>query len=419
MALWTIHVKFGAQNLEVALAPNSSVEALQTRLQELTGAFVRKQKLIHKGKVLAPNVDLTKAGLADGAKVMLMVSGGDVVQTAGQQALQQAKKAKQDEAAQRVKDLYAQAKGLGGATASAIAAAEAASKAAAAAAAAGPSINWEERRKNWEKTGIVAARDQGLTSLPDDLYASGPASAKVCDLSRNRLPRLPPSLGQLGTALHTLRLEHNALSTEGVPWAALYGLAGLTSLTLDHNALGELPGEGLERLTGLQVLGLSGNRLARLPDSLGALTALEALAADGNRLEALPDSIDGCASLTELTAEGNAIRCLPPAVARLTRLRVLRLDGNMVSALPPELLGGCSSLASLSLQDNPITADQLRSSPGFAEYDARRVALCNKQLESNVSVHATRSFTEGAEDRQWSRWGAGGGPGQGGAGGKG
>mgnify|MGYP001807180762 CR=1 FL=1 len=48
---WTIHVKHGSQSLELQIDANSKVSDLHERLQTLTGAFVRKQKLIHKGKV--------------------------------------------------------------------------------------------------------------------------------------------------------------------------------------------------------------------------------------------------------------------------------------------------------------------------------------------------------------------------------
>ncbi len=50
-SLWTIHVKHGTQNLELQLDAASKVSDLHERLQTLTGAFVRKQKLIHRGKV--------------------------------------------------------------------------------------------------------------------------------------------------------------------------------------------------------------------------------------------------------------------------------------------------------------------------------------------------------------------------------
>eukprot|EP00198_Chlamydomonas_reinhardtii_P002751 XP_001692087.1 ubiquitin family protein [Chlamydomonas reinhardtii] len=411
---WTIHVKHGSQSLELQIDANSKVSDLHERLQTLTGAFVRKQKLIHKGKVLAPNLELTKAGLASGAKLMLLLSDAGAVPTQGQAALQQAKKAKQDEAAARVKELYAQAKGMGGAASAAIAAAAAADATRAAAAAAGPAIEWTERKRNWEKTGIISLRDLGLTAAPDDLFEPAPSTAsgyaasatstastsgttataagsaapgltgaRVADLSHNRLHRLPASLARL-SCLHTLRLDANGLTSGTMPWEALGSLTGLTALTLSSNLMDVLPDAAVSGLKALQVLSLSGNQLRALPEALGALSALEVLSADDNKLEALPGSLG------------------EPGIA----------------SVPPTLLKDCGSLAVLSLQDNPITADQLRSTPGFKDYDARRVALCNKQLDAKVSAHATRTFTEGAEDRQWQRYasGQGGGGGQQGGG---
>ncbi|KAG2451291.1 hypothetical protein HYH02_003897 [Chlamydomonas schloesseri] len=435
-SLWTIHVKHGPQNLELQLDAASKVSDLHERLQTLTGAFVRKQKLIHKGKVLAPNLDLAKAGLGNGAKLMLLLSDAGAVPTQGQAALQQAKKAKQEEAAARVKELYAQAKGMGGAASAAIAAAAAADAARAAAAAVGPAIDWSERKRNWEKTGIISLRDLGLTSAPDDLFEPTPAStsggtgaanssasgggpgpglagARVADLSHNRLQRLPASLARL-TCLHTLRLDRNGLTSGAMPWEALGSLTGLTVLTLSGNQLDSVPGAAVSGLKALQVLSLNDNQLPALPEALGALTVLEVLTADDNKLEFLPASLGGCAALSELSAERNLIRELPEQLGQLQKLRSLRLDSNRIAAVPPHLLQDCASLAVLSLQDNPITADQLRSTPGFKDYDARRVALCNKQLGAKVSAHATRTFTEGAEDRQWQRYATGQGGGSGG-----
>ncbi|GLC70765.1 hypothetical protein PLESTF_001030900 [Pleodorina starrii] len=438
--LWTLQIKHGAQQLELSLPASAKVQELQERLQELTGAFVRKQKLIFKGKVLAATHDLAKAGLANGAKLMLLLSDGTAVATQGQQALQQQKKARQDEAAARVRELYAQAKGgaLGGAAAAAVAAA------AAPAARKEPAIDWAERKRTWEKTAIISLRDLGLSTLPDDLFASGLDAARVADLSHNALARLPPSISRL-TGLHTLRLERNCLGTgaaavaacgsapggsgasgsgsggegsAGLAWEALGALSGLTCLSLDHNGLEALPDAGISGLRSLQVLSVSHNALTALPQALGQLGALQVLLADSNRLEALPDSIGGCSSLVELSAEGNRIRELPPGMAGLNKLQSARLDGNMIAAVPPAVLRDCASLSSLSLQGNPITADQLRSTPGFAAYDARRVARCNKQLDAGVLLHASRTFTEGAEDRQWSRWAGGGGGGGGGGAGK-
>ncbi len=55
---------------------------------------------------------------------------------------------------------------------------------------------------------------------------------------------------------------------------------------------------------------------------------------------------------------------------------ILRLRG-----VPAEVLRGCSSLARLSLHGNPLTIEQLRAADGFREFNARRCARCDKQVQ--------------------------------------
>lgn len=108
--------------------------------------------------------------------------------------------------------------------------------------------------------------------------------------------------------------------------------------------------------------------------------------------------------LVELSATGNRIAAIPSGLSRLPKLQTLRLDSNRVAAVPPEVLHGCTSLSLLSLHDNPITADQLRSTDGFTAYDARRRALCDKQLDSAVMHGVSGAFSEGADQQEWQRW---------------
>jgi hypothetical protein len=123
-----------------------------------------------------------------------------------------------------------------------------------------------------------------------------------------------------------------------------------------------------------------------------------------NKLPALPEQLASCSALLELEASHNAIADIPASFSSLTTLQSLRLDSNRVPSVPAELLAGCSALHALALHDNPITADQLRSTPGFAEYEARRRARCDKQLEAAVLIDLDRSFTEGADQQQWQHW---------------
>lgn len=49
--------------------------------------------------------------------------------------------------------------------------------------------------------------------------------------------------------------------------------------------------------------------------------------------------------------------------------------------MPPSLLShACPSLWLLDLSSNPITSDQLRSTPNYAAFDERRRAKVDKQV---------------------------------------
>lgn len=63
-----------------------------------------------------------------------------------------------------------------------------------------------------------------------------------------------------------------------------------------------------------------------------------------------------------------------------------------VRSVPPALLTGCTSLQSLSLHNNPITMEQLRETPGYAELDARRRAKYDKQASRGWLLRGRRAL---------------------------
>ena len=78
-------------------------------------------------------------------------------------------------------------------------------------------------------------RDQQLQSVPEQLWQTQiAAKARAADLGGNRLETLPLEIGQLAS-LQRLRLSHNWLTVEGLPWDALAGLSQLATLVLDSN----------------------------------------------------------------------------------------------------------------------------------------------------------------------------------------
>jgi Leucine-rich repeat (LRR) protein len=182
---------------------------------------------------------------------------------------------------------------------------------------------------------------------------------------------VPAGISQLAS-LASLRLSGNMLQDDGLPWAALAQLRGLTLLAMDCNALSRLPA-ALGACSGLVRLSVSGNRIAEVEEgALGGLVALRELDLSENELAALPEttgelahvlaetlvatccgarslvdslrerpastcrshqppalSILGCCTaLQDLNACGNRLTAMPHAVTSLERLQSLRLDNN-------------------------------------------------------------------------------------------
>jgi hypothetical protein len=150
----------------------------------------------------------------------------------------------------------------------------------------------------------------------------------------------------------------------------------LEILDLSGNALASLP-DDLPRFTRLRVLFCSGSPFEVLPEVLGACPALEMIGFKGcrirsvpaaslpptlrwliltdNRVEALPASIGQCSGLQKLALAGNRLTRLPPEMAACTRLELLRIAANALTELPDWLLR-LPRLAWLAYAGNPFCA---------------------------------------------------------------
>ena len=95
------------------------------------------------------------------------------------------------------------------------------------------SVSRQDRASRWAAVGIATLRDEQLSSLPAELWSIGP-SIRVADFGSNKLTSVPTSLSAF-SALQRLRLSHNQLSDEGIPWPALAAMPQLAVLALDHN----------------------------------------------------------------------------------------------------------------------------------------------------------------------------------------
>ncbi|KAK4805161.1 hypothetical protein QYF61_013276 [Mycteria americana] len=147
------------------------------------------------------------------------------------------------------------------------------------------------------------------------------------DLSRNRFGEVPEAACRL-VSLEGLSLYHNCLRSVS---PAIANLQALAHLDLSRNQLTSLP--ACLCLLPLRVLNASNNRLAQLPENIGALGALRQLDVSCNELRALPASVGQLKSLRDLNLRRNQLTVLP---AELSELPLVRLDFscNRVVAIP-------------------------------------------------------------------------------------
>jgi hypothetical protein len=133
-------------------------------------------------------------------------------------------------------------------------------------------------------------------------------------------------------------------------------LAGITRLTL-RCGLTEFPREIFTLADSLEILDLSGNALAALPDDLPRLHKLRIIFCSDNRFTELPAVLGACPALTMVGFKANQIRHVPGA-ALPPALRWLVLTDNVIEELPA-VLGERPQLQKLMLAGN-----RLRALPG-------------------------------------------------------
>eukprot|EP00192_Tetraselmis_astigmatica_P014641 CAMPEP_0117687452 /NCGR_PEP_ID=MMETSP0804-20121206/23148_1 /TAXON_ID=1074897 /ORGANISM="Tetraselmis astigmatica, Strain CCMP880" /LENGTH=178 /DNA_ID=CAMNT_0005499527 /DNA_START=57 /DNA_END=589 /DNA_ORIENTATION=- len=169
MPPWTVKLQFGKETVNILAEPETKLKVFQASVENVTGVFVRNQKIIFKGKVLeGEGSTLADLKLRDGAKVMLMSSSGRL-QTGGQLAAQQL-------AAQRSKDAKARlAAGL-----------PSSNQPSRSSTSASTAATLEARAAGWAKTGVVSLTGEKVTSIPEVVWNTATA-VRVVDLSDNDL----------------------------------------------------------------------------------------------------------------------------------------------------------------------------------------------------------------------------------------
>lgn len=129
-------------------------------------------------------------------------------------------------------------------------------------------------------------------------------------------------------------------------------LLGITRLDLSAN-LCEFPRQIFDLADTLEILNLSGNQLASLPDDLPRLHKLKVIFCSDNRFTELPAVLGQCAQLEMIGFRANQISYVP-AEALPPQLRWLILTDNQITQLP-EQLGQATRLQKLMLAGNQLS----------------------------------------------------------------
>ena len=156
-------------------------------------------------------------------------------------------------------------------------------------------------------------------------------------------------------------------------------LRGAQRLTL-RAGLRELPPEVYSLADSLEVLDLSGNELAALPDDLPRLHKLRVIFCANNRFTQVPEVLGRCEALEMVGFKANQITdvpaaCLPP------RLRWLILTDNQITALP-------ETLGQHPLQKVALAGNRLRALPAS-------LSACNSLELLRISANQLGGLPDG------------------------
>ncbi|XP_022317949.2 protein flightless-1 homolog isoform X3 [Crassostrea virginica] len=170
---------------------------------------------------------------------------------------------------------------------------------------------------NLAKNNIEMIPNQLFINLTDLIFV---------DLSDNSLETLPPQMRRL-TNLQTLILNNNPLIHAQL--RQLPALVALETLQMRNTqrTLANFP-SGLDTLSNLQDIDLSGNDLPRVPETLYKLTAIKRLNLSSNQISELSLVIDTWVNLETLNLSRNNLTALPSSLHKLSSLKKLYLNSN-------------------------------------------------------------------------------------------
>lgn len=267
--------------------------------------------------------------------------------------------------------------------------------------------------ENAQKVGVLSLSEHGLNELPTQMFdVELVKKLRTLDLSMNNLSDVS-RLGML-TELKLLNLDNNNLLAGSLD--CLTKLTKLQNLSLSGNKLGKpivskTPNDATTRPnvdvlpslpTSLKQLNVSSNFLSHIPRSIvsASLNKLEKLDLSSNQLATVPDTIGNLENLEELRLDSNMIVTLPEAIGKLSKLKVLSLCYNQLQIKKstssdksdsqqqqpfPKSLFTDTSLIDLNLHGNRLTNTEMNQLDGYQQFLDRRQKIKSKTM-SNFDV---------------------------------
>ncbi|GMH46033.1 hypothetical protein BSKO_13997 [Bryopsis sp. KO-2023] len=370
---FSVAVQFGKDSHKIEIGNDAAVGELQSILEDRLGIIARKQKLIHKGKVLQADVTFAQAKIKNGGKILLLSSSG--VETRGKSALEVSHKERLAAAKARADKILQEKSKLPSKTSTTIVS----------------PTSLKDQVKIWTQLKLISLRGRELLTVPSEAFLTG-SSVEGCDISVNKISALPDEFSVLNS-LKMFKATHNNLTSKGLG-QGLFKLTSLVRLHLSDNSIECMPDE-ISSFANLRILSLSNNLLEVLPAAVSHLTNLRDLDVSHNNLKELPSEMSKCSSLVRLSVKRNLVSQIPDTFSELKNLRIFNLDENRVKEVPSEVLKNCVSLGMLSLHDNPITMEQFRETQNFQIYEARRKHNFDKKIDMDVMDDG--GFDEGVD----------------------
>ena len=192
-------------------------------------------------------------------------------------------------------------------------------------------------------------------------------------------------------SLKSLAIRTDSIDGLNLEVGAFNGLESLERLDLSRNGLAEFDSGLLCRLTSLQSLVLSSNKIgSELAVAAGCPSILSSLDLSANQITELePHSLLSLPSLTSLNLDNNYIRYISAEVfTASTQLNSLRLSNNQINHLPAGLFANVP-LRELNLANNSLSALPMDIFKGRFDLEVLSLAgniLMTRGLPSNLTV---------------------------------